>query len=157
LPVVSNVSPQKRAAQQANVHESWAHTDDRTERTAPARAAFEARFLEQAGGDLVKAEHLRKAYFLRLQAKSLRARRRAAELRALIEAEEAEAELEALGGGESAGGELERLGPIHGSYSTYTNHGCRCQDCRDAQARYRREARRRKAAELRALGGGELG
>jgi hypothetical protein len=98
--VASTVSPQKRAAQQANVHESWARTDDRAERTAKARATFEAKILEQAGGDPVKAEHLRKAYFYRLKAKSLKARRKASEMRALIEAQEAEEELEQLGGGE---------------------------------------------------------
>lgn len=46
-----------------------------------------------------RAEHKRRAYFQRLALKSARARRRAAELRALGEAAEAEAELAALGGG----------------------------------------------------------
>jgi hypothetical protein len=56
--------------------ESWAKTTDRTARTAPARAAFEQRFLDQAGGDPVRAAHLRKAYFRRLALKSAQARRR---------------------------------------------------------------------------------
>ncbi len=53
---------------------SWAHTEDRTARTAPARAAFEGKFLEQAGGDPVRAAHLRKAYYVRLAMKSVKAR-----------------------------------------------------------------------------------
>lgn len=60
-------------------HESWAATVDRTARTAPARAALEARFLEAAGGDPVRAESLRRAHFQRLALRSVRARRRAAE------------------------------------------------------------------------------
>jgi hypothetical protein len=59
-------------------HTSWARTIDRAARTAPARAAFEARFLEAAQGDPVRAEHLRKAYFTRLALKSAQARRRSA-------------------------------------------------------------------------------
>lgn len=59
------------------VHESWANTHDRPARTAPARAAFDRKFLDQAGGDPVKAEHLRKAHFARLALKSAQARRRA--------------------------------------------------------------------------------
>jgi hypothetical protein len=62
----------------AAAHESWAATTDRNARTAPARAALEAKFLEQADGDPVRAEHLRKAYFLRLAAKSAASRRKTA-------------------------------------------------------------------------------
>jgi hypothetical protein len=62
----------------AAAHESWAATTDRTARTAPARAAPEAKFLEQADGDPVRAEHLRQAYYLRLAAKSVAARRKQA-------------------------------------------------------------------------------
>jgi hypothetical protein len=54
---------------------SWANTTDRTARTAPGRAAFEQRFLDQADGDPVRAAHLRKAYFARLALKSAQARR----------------------------------------------------------------------------------
>jgi hypothetical protein len=54
---------------------SWANTEDRSARTAPARAAFEAKFLEQADGDPVRAAHLRKAFYARLALKSARARR----------------------------------------------------------------------------------
>ena len=56
-------------------HASWANTADRTARTAPARAALDAKFLEQAGGDPVRAAHLRKAHFARLALKSAQARR----------------------------------------------------------------------------------
>lgn len=79
-------------------HESWAHTENRSARTAPARAALDAKFLEQADGDPVRAEHLRKAHFARLALKSAQARRRIKELSA--QAEEAEAELQA--GGDAA-------------------------------------------------------
>ena len=56
-------------------HVSWAKTADRTARTAPARKAFDQRFLNEAGGDPVRAGHLRKAYFQRLALKSAAARR----------------------------------------------------------------------------------
>ncbi|MGN7701160.1 hypothetical protein [Cellulosimicrobium sp. 22601] len=59
---------------------SWANTEDRTARTAPARRALEARFLAEAGGDPKRAENLRRAHFQRLALKSARARRRAREL-----------------------------------------------------------------------------
>jgi hypothetical protein len=77
-------------------NESWAHTTDRTQRTAPARAALDAKFLAQADGDPVRAANLRKAHFKRLALKSAQARRKAKE--AIAEAESAEAELGALGG-----------------------------------------------------------
>ena len=78
---------------------SWALTPNRTARTAPARAALDAKFLEQAGGDPVRAQHLRKAHFARLALRSAQARRKA---RALTDAAvEAEAELQALGGAAS--------------------------------------------------------
>ena len=57
-------------------HESWARTSNRSARTAPARAALDAKFLEQAEGDPVRAAHLRKAYFQRLALKSVQARRK---------------------------------------------------------------------------------
>lgn len=76
-------------------HTSWANTDNRTARTAPARAARDAKFLEQAGGDHVRAAHLRKAYFARLALKSAQARRRARELTAA--AEDAESALSEAG------------------------------------------------------------
>lgn len=58
------------------VERSWANTDDRPARTAAARRAFEDKFLAEAGGDPVRAEHLRKAYFASLALKSSQARSR---------------------------------------------------------------------------------
>lgn len=72
-------------------HESWAKTPDRTARTAKARAALDAKFLAEAGGDPVRAEHLRKAHYKRLALKSARSRRKAREL--LEQADAADAEL----------------------------------------------------------------
>ena len=71
--------PQDRAlAGSIGAHESWARTTDRAARTAPARAALEAKFLDQAGGDPKRAEHLRKAYYARLALKSAQSRRKKA-------------------------------------------------------------------------------
>lgn len=81
-------------------HESWAATPDRSARTAPARRALDEKFLEEAGGDPKRAEHLRKAHFQRLALKSAQSRRRARE--ATEAARAAEAELKALGGGSVA-------------------------------------------------------
>lgn len=33
--------------------------------------------------------------------------------------------------------------PKHGTISAYTNHSCRCEDCRKAMSRYNRERRAR--------------
>jgi hypothetical protein len=71
-------------------HESWAHTENRAARTAPARAALDAKFLEQAGGDPVRAAHLRKAHFARLALKSAQARRKSRELADVADAAERE-------------------------------------------------------------------
>jgi hypothetical protein len=79
---------------------SWGNTTDRVARTAPARAALFQKFLDEAGGDPIRAEHLYKAHFLKLAHKSREARRKAKELTA--QAEEAEAELTAGGGGNAA-------------------------------------------------------
>lgn len=65
-------------------HESWARTEDRTARTAPARKAFEDRFAAQVREEFpdlddaqvaVRAEHAKKAYYLRLALKSAAARK----------------------------------------------------------------------------------
>jgi hypothetical protein len=64
-------------------HTSWANTQDRTERTAPGRQAFLDRFEREVDPDRVldprergiRAEHARKAYFLRLSLKAAEARR----------------------------------------------------------------------------------
>ena len=87
---------ERRMRSQIAAHTSWANTDDRTARTAAARAALDAKFLAEAGGDPVRATHLRKAYFQRLALKSAQSRRKARE--ALEVARAAEAELDALGG-----------------------------------------------------------
>lgn len=84
-------------------HESWAHTSDRSARTAPARAALMARFEREVDPDGIlppderarRAEHKRKAYFGRLALKSAKARRARS---VVAEGEAAEAELAALGG-----------------------------------------------------------
>lgn len=69
---------------------SWANTTDRAARTAPARRALDEKFLTAAGGDPVRAEHLRRAHFHRLALKSAQSRRRAREATAVAEAAEAE-------------------------------------------------------------------
>ena len=71
-------------------HTSWANTIDRTARTAPARAALEQKFIDEAGGDPVRAAHLRKAHFARLALKSAQSRRKARALTEIAEAAESE-------------------------------------------------------------------
>lgn len=71
-------SPNERSlAGRIAAHESWANTPDRSARTAPARAGLDRKFLDQAGGDPIRAAHYRSAYFARLALKSAKARRRA--------------------------------------------------------------------------------
>ena len=89
-------STEKYLAAKIAAHESWARTTDRSARTAPARAALDAKFLADAGGDPQRALHLRKAHYARLALKSAQARRKARE--ALASAERADAELAELGG-----------------------------------------------------------
>lgn len=88
---------ERRLAASIAAHESWAATLDRSARTAPARRALDAKFREAAGGDPVRAEHLRRAYFQRLALRSAQSRRKARENTAAAEA--AEAELAHMGGG----------------------------------------------------------
>lgn len=85
-------SPEHRALRaRMAAHASWASTPDRTARTAPARAAALERFEREVDPDGTlppaerarRAEHARKAYFLRLAMKSADARRRKAEARTL--------------------------------------------------------------------------
>jgi hypothetical protein len=59
----------------AAAYQSWGNTIDRAARTAKARAAFEAKFLTEAGGDPKRAAALRKAHFARLVVASVKARR----------------------------------------------------------------------------------
>lgn len=70
----------------AHILETWAQTVDRTARTQPARDALERKFEREVDPDglmdpLTKAKAVaahRRAYFLRLAAKSAEARRRKA-------------------------------------------------------------------------------
>lgn len=87
---------ERRLAASIASHTSWANTEDRSARTAPARRALEQKFLDEAGGDPQRAESLRSAHFKRLALKSAQSRRRARE--ATEAAAAAEAELRALGG-----------------------------------------------------------
>lgn len=92
-------SAERKLAASIAAHESWAATPNRSKRTAPARAALDAKFLAEADGDPVRADHLRRAHFKRLALKSAQARRRAKGL--LAEADQAEA---ALAAAEAGGG-----------------------------------------------------
>lgn len=77
---------------QIAAHESWAHTDDRAARTAPARQAALDKFEHEVDPDgtltpaerAKRAEHARKAHFKRLALKSARARRRRAVVQSRI-------------------------------------------------------------------------
>lgn len=83
----SYVPAERSLAASIAAHESWATAPDRTARTAKARAALAQKFLDAAGGDPTRAEHLRKAYFARLALKSAQSRRKARALTAGAEAE----------------------------------------------------------------------
>lgn len=88
-------------AAQIAANESWAHTADRSARTAPARAALMARFEREVDpqGTLPpderarRAENKRRAYFQRLALKSSKARRARS---VVAEGEAAEAEIAVL-------------------------------------------------------------
>jgi hypothetical protein len=58
---------------------SWFNTENRTARTAPARAALDAKFLAEADGDPLRAASLRKAHYLRLSLRSAQSRRKSRE------------------------------------------------------------------------------
>ena len=65
----------RRLSAKLAAEQSWADTVDRAARTAPARAALDQKFLDQADdGDPVRAAHLRRAHYLRLALKSKQAR-----------------------------------------------------------------------------------
>lgn len=98
--MTASTPAERRLIGKLGAHASWAVTEDRTARTAPARAALAARFLAQANGDPVRAEHLRKAHFLRLAHKSAQARRKIKEL--TVVADSAEAELHSGGAPDAA-------------------------------------------------------
>jgi hypothetical protein len=66
---------------QIGAHVSWARTADRTARTSNGRRAFDAKFLAEVDPSITDpatrakaAEHLRKAYYLRMAAASKAAR-----------------------------------------------------------------------------------
>ncbi len=73
----------RRTQKSAAAHKSWAQTEDRTARTAPARKAAMDRFAQQVDpdGTLAPAErakraaHARRAYMLDLAARSAEVRR----------------------------------------------------------------------------------
>jgi hypothetical protein len=65
---------QRRLRAQIAAETSWANTENRSARTSKARAALDQKFLDQAGGDPVRAEHLRRAYYLKLAYRSAQAR-----------------------------------------------------------------------------------
>jgi hypothetical protein len=67
------VNPQESG--RLGAHISWGNTVDRAARTAPARRAFEQRFIDQADGDPKRAAHLRHVYFTRLNLASQAARK----------------------------------------------------------------------------------
>jgi hypothetical protein len=94
----NSTTAERRLRAQIAAHTSWANTADPTARTANARAALEQKFLDLAGGDPVRAQHLRKAHFAKLALKSAQARRKIKDQTAVAEA--AEAELERAGGGQ---------------------------------------------------------
>jgi hypothetical protein len=81
----NSLTPAERSLRaQIAAHESWAHTDDRSARTANARRAMLDKFERQVDPEgvltpaerAVRAEHARKAHFKRLALKSAQARRR---------------------------------------------------------------------------------
>ena len=94
----------RRMAAKIAAHSSWATTADPIARTAPARAALAGRFERDVDPDGVldpverarRADHARRAHYLRLQLRSVESRRKAA---ALIAAAEV-AEIELADGGD---------------------------------------------------------
>lgn len=75
---------ERRLRAQIAAHDSWALTEDRSARTAPARKALLDKFEHQVDPDgvltpaerAIRAEHARKAHFKRLALKSAMVRRR---------------------------------------------------------------------------------
>lgn len=79
------LTPQQRTIRaQIAAHTRWAHTDDRTADTAPARQAFLDRFEREVDPDGIldpaerarRAENAKKAHFKRMALASARARRK---------------------------------------------------------------------------------
>ena len=84
MPARSHSESELALAGRIGAHKSWANTEDRSARTAPARAAFQKRFEDEVDPDRKldaaerarRAESARKAYFAELALKSAQARRR---------------------------------------------------------------------------------
>ena len=81
---MANLSPTEATLRaRLAAHTLHAHAEDPSAHTAPARAAFMARFKREADPDgslplaerARRAEHLKKAYFIRLSLKAAKARR----------------------------------------------------------------------------------
>ena len=79
-----DLTPEERSLRASiAAHESWANTEDRSSRTAAARAALLAKFEDEVDPDRKldpaerarRAEHKRKAHFQRLALASAKARR----------------------------------------------------------------------------------
>jgi hypothetical protein len=78
--VSTNISSAASLLGRSGAHSKWAQIPvaERPAATRAARDAFNNRFLDQAGGDPVRAANLRKAYFAKLALKSAQARARKA-------------------------------------------------------------------------------
>jgi hypothetical protein len=82
------MSLERTLAAQIAAHMSWAHCENRTARTAPARAAMDAKFekMVDPNGELLPAErakraaNARQAHYKSLALKSAQARRRRSEI-----------------------------------------------------------------------------
>lgn len=103
------LNPSERTLRaQIAANESWAHTDDRAARTAPARKAALDKFEHDIDplGELLpaerakRAEYARKAYFQRLALKSAQARRRRASLAQELHADLGVTDLDVTVGGD---------------------------------------------------------
>jgi hypothetical protein len=100
----SNDPADRALASRIAAHTSWANTENRSARTAPARAALMAKFEQQVDPDgtltpqerAKRAKNAKLAHFARLSLLSARSRRKSREL--TEQAQAAEAEVHALGG-----------------------------------------------------------
>ncbi len=79
LLAVSNPDPVKSMAGKIGAHTKWSVLDTagRSAATLAARTALEARWLAEAGGDPVRAKHLKALHYQRMAMKSAMKRRRA--------------------------------------------------------------------------------
>ncbi|MEO3757072.1 hypothetical protein ABGB19_02115 [Mycobacterium sp. B14F4] len=76
-------SAERKLNSQAAAHKSWALTEDRTRRTAKARAAFNQRFYDEVDPDRTlpaaerekRATNARKSFYAALSRKAVAARR----------------------------------------------------------------------------------